>query len=397
MKFLFYIASLVCVSSVPISSVPERQMNRSVIGLRKDPQSKWAYESNPFDGYMVVAQDRWCNGNADSYLSGTDEITHASCNRACATRTSCNYYLWRHDDTAAEPYTCATYEKCGITQPFTDGHGGFIYKKLTSTNFVLPTYVVSSSPIPSTDLVEENDLLSSSYEIGSSSNPCGSGCTLAMPRTSLERDAISALFPDATTAANQAWGGTYVWLGGHWNYSQEEWYWNDGTQISQKNWDTNEPGHDESLDKNSGSNAEQPFLGLKRSNGKWHDFHGNDQGSNGQEETQGQQGVCESVKNYQEEATDTYCCGSNCADTVILDTHCLRANQHCGDDSTTALWGNRENCERSCSNDPECNFYLWRHDQSGDVDAPFTCATFKNCDTKTAFNDGHGGKVWKKL
>merc|ERR1711994_312164 len=63
--------------------------------------------------------------------------------------------------------------------------------------------------------------------------------------------------------------------------------------------DTNEPGSSGS----PGSLSYQPFLGLVRKKGdshfgKWHDFHGQDQGTNGREASVGQLAVCQSRPKY---------------------------------------------------------------------------------------------------
>merc|ERR1712242_631295 len=74
--------------------------------------------------------------------------------------------------------------------------------------------------------------------------------------------------------------------------------------------------------------AQQDFLGFLRWNGKWHDFHGKDQGlvegELGDELSLGQQGICEAKAEYVPEPNgiDKYCCRM-CNDVVILDTHCM--------------------------------------------------------------------------
>merc|ERR1712083_87366 len=65
--------------------------------------------------------------------------------------------------------------------------------------------------------------------------------------------------------------GNYLWLGGAWDQNSESWCWNDASPVGlpdtgETNWDNNQgkPGH----------GPDEPYFGLKRSNGKWHDFHG---------------------------------------------------------------------------------------------------------------------------
>jgi len=91
---------------------------------------------------------------------------------------------------------------------------------------------------------------------------------------------------------------------------------------------------------------------------------------------------------------DKYCCSNNCNEAVILDTHCI-PTQGCDLDQPSALWYSKENCESSCSSDPTCSHYLWRQDNN--AVAKKTCATFNNCDSKSAFNDGWGGCIYEKL
>jgi len=98
-------------------------------------------------------------------------------------------------------------------------------------------------------------------------NPCGSHGVLAMPKTHAEQDMVEQILPSLPSGG--AHSGNYVWLGGYWD--GDSWKWNDDTPVGlpdtgETNWDTNQgqPGH----------GPTEPHLGLKRSNGRWHDFHG---------------------------------------------------------------------------------------------------------------------------
>jgi len=102
-----------------------------------------------------------------------------------------------------------------------------------------------------------------------SDDSCGPAGILAMPKTHAEQQNVLAILPSLPRGG--AHSGNYVWLGGAWDQNTESWCWNDGSQIGlpdtgETNWDNNQgkPGH--------GPN--EPYFGLKRSNGKWHDFHG---------------------------------------------------------------------------------------------------------------------------
>jgi len=105
---------------------------------------------------------------------------------------------------------------------------------------------------------------------------------MAMPKTEDDwEDAhdLAKLLP-----SGGAWGGSFLWLGGGCD-SSSNWVWFDGDAIADDNgandhWDTNEPG-------TSTSNP-QPYFGMKRENGLWHDFHGN-----GPESDPGQYALCQ--------------------------------------------------------------------------------------------------------
>jgi len=126
---------------------------------------------------------------------------------------------------------------------------------------------------------------------------CGDGM-LAMPKTNAAIAAITAMLESTAPELNtQTWNGKYAWLGAKKWSDANAWSWLDGTPVQVHNWDTNEPGSSGS----SGSLSYQPFLGLVREHGnigKWHDFHGQDQGDNGKEASVGQVAVCQSRPQY---------------------------------------------------------------------------------------------------
>jgi len=156
---------------------------------------------------------------------------------------------------------------------------------LRVTTSLLPGYFMTMDNIKSGDI--------------RNSGICGSHAVVAMPKTAAEQDAINDILNDNNN--RQTWNGKYAWLGGEWNDDLGCWQWFDNTPITseQTNWDANEPGS--SNDASTGRSY-QPFLGLVRkagsSQGKWHDFHGQDQGSNGQEESTGQVAVCQQTLEY---------------------------------------------------------------------------------------------------
>jgi len=231
-----------------------------------------------------------------------------------------------------------------------------------------------------------------------------------MPKTALERRWVHgwAGLTDLVVP-NQAWGARYLWLGGHYDYTANFWKWNDGTKMPLETgnawncptcWDT-EPDQPQHVNDDKDEFAQQDFLGFLRWNGKWHDFHGKDQGlvegERGDELSLGQQGICEAKAEYVPEPNgiDKYCCRM-CNDVVILDTHCM-PNEGCDKaaEEPYAFWGSRANCQRSCTVDPQCKYYLWRDD--GSANARKTCATFKSCDEKTDFEDKFGDQIMKKV
>merc|ERR1712038_1628682 len=63
--------------------------------------------------------------------------------------------------------------------------------------------------------------------------------------------------------------------------------------MNHSNWDTNEPGHSEG---GTSFGSVQRFFGVKRDNGKWHDFHGQDQGNSGREASVGFLALCQSTQ-----------------------------------------------------------------------------------------------------
>lgn len=122
------------------------------------------------------------------------------------------------------------------------------------------------------------------------------GGEMAMPKLEKEQERLQdVILAKLPTVGGLAWSGTYLWLGGY--MENDVWAWNDGTPVETGNWDTNEPGTSASGTDQSSMNY-QPYLGLKRANGKFHDFHGQDQGVDGKEATVGQLALCQGYPEY---------------------------------------------------------------------------------------------------
>jgi len=121
MKFLFYIACFVCVSSLPISLIPEPQ---SLVELRTtdcDPWTNNPWECPP-DTYETVAHSKWCDVSHHAALSDDDTLlTRAACQDRCEEDDACRFFLWKEDDC-----TCATFRFCGKATAY---DGGYIYRR----------------------------------------------------------------------------------------------------------------------------------------------------------------------------------------------------------------------------------------------------------------------------
>lgn len=52
-------------------------------------------------------------------------------------------------------------------------------------------------------------------------------------------------------------------------------------------------------------------------------------------------------------------------------------------------------CQEECDTDPRCEFFLWKHEPG--TSWVFHCATFTNCDTPAAYEDGKTALVYQKL
>merc|ERR1719412_336499 len=160
------------------------------------------------------------------------------------------------------------------------------------TQGALPNYWLTG------DNIQSGDLLTHQHDICNHAT-FGVG-KLAMPKTAAEIAAITTMLKAITDSGapavnTQTWGGKFAWLGGYKDDGTgNTFHWLDGGDVTATNWDTNEPG----TTGGSGTLSYQPFMGLVRkaggNQGKWHDFHGQDQGSNGKEASVGQPAVCQS-------------------------------------------------------------------------------------------------------
>jgi hypothetical protein len=92
-----------------------------------------AWPVHQVDG--VQANDVYCidhqgtlshqNGRTAEGNPGSQE----ACQALCESLPACGFYLWRHDENAHSPYTCAVFKTCGRIASFGDGDGGHIWRK----------------------------------------------------------------------------------------------------------------------------------------------------------------------------------------------------------------------------------------------------------------------------
>jgi len=117
MKFLFYIACLVCVSSLPISLIPEPQ---SLVELG----TSWPVAPSEYENF---AHNKFCDQNdagTNAPLSNDKTLANKGlCQARCEGQEKCNFFLWREDDC-----TCATFRFCEDTSDF-GGEDSDIYKR----------------------------------------------------------------------------------------------------------------------------------------------------------------------------------------------------------------------------------------------------------------------------
>jgi len=342
---LFYIAYLVSVSSLPINLLPKRNANQSLVGLRVtttqcDPGALFCYwlsSDNIKSG--DIRTSGICGSNAVVAMPKTaaeqsdiNQILNDNDNR----QTWNGKYAWLGGKYNNEQGCWEWFDGTPVTseqanwdtnEPGTSGDGsgdppplsyqpflGLVRKagsnqgkwhdfhgqdqgnggKESTVGQVAVcqqelSYWVTSGAIAT------NGVTSSTVP----DSVCGDNGVLAMPKTVAEQDRVCDLLDGGLGApiSGLAWGGAYLWLGGH--YNGNRWEWNDGTPVTmpvssteKRNWDTNEPGTVAAYTA-SDPLAYQPLLGIKRENGKFHDFHGQDQGSDGQESSVGFLALCQ--------------------------------------------------------------------------------------------------------
>lgn len=356
--FLFYITYLVSVSSLPIRLLPERNVDQSLVGLGTYTvtlPTYWLTGDNIQSGDLLQHEDDICGANGKLAMPKTaaeiaaitamlKAITDSGA-PAVNTQTWGGRYAWLggyKDDGSGNTFgwldggdvTATNWDtnEPGTTgdgsgdpppqsyQPFMglvreagasqgkwhdfhgqdQGLGGqeeTVGQPAVCQSFPIQ-YWVSDGGVPTLYSADDDW---QSNNLFPNTDICGEGGELAMPKTSAEQTRVSEVLPSLPTDTSTAWNGNYVWLGGFYYGSTDGWTWLDGTPVFDdsdcdcENWDTNEPGtsgDDES------SLSYQPFLGMKRSNAKFHDFHGKDQGSGGKESSVGQLALCQGHPKY---------------------------------------------------------------------------------------------------
>mmetsp|Transcript_99059 Transcript_99059/g.212195 ORF Transcript_99059/g.212195 Transcript_99059/m.212195 type:complete len:662 (+) Transcript_99059:80-2065(+) len=87
--------------------------------------------------WEVVATDQACDSSPLGGLFGNNALgiiaSREVCQEWCASRSNCNFYLWKDDQHAQMRYHCAFWETCGSRHAYSDGHGGRIYQKIHQT------------------------------------------------------------------------------------------------------------------------------------------------------------------------------------------------------------------------------------------------------------------------
>jgi len=327
---LFYIAYLVSVSSLPINLLPKRNANQSLVGLRVTTTllpGYWMTSDNIESGDIKNSGICGSNGEVAMPKTAAEQAEiNAILNDDNNRQTWNGKYAWLGGELVNGCWTwfdgeAITDEQTNwdTNEPGTTGDGsgnpppqsyqpylGLVRKagsnkgkwhdfhgqdqgtggQESTTGQVAVCqqtleYWVTSSAVPTNGAAELSDSV------------CGSRGVLAMLKTDEEQELVGGLLDGFATISGLAWDGAYLWLGGH--YNGNSWEWNDGTPVNDGNWDTNEPGTIGAYDP-ADPLAYQPLLGIKRANGKFHDFHGQDQGNDGQESSVGFLALCQGYR-----------------------------------------------------------------------------------------------------
>lgn len=339
MLSLFYIAFLVSVSSLPIKLLPKRNVNQSFVGLKTFTYDYWLSANNVKSGDLE--KDNFC-GDGTLAMAKTPSAIAAITNMLQTAATGhretwngrfawlgakkwadSNTWSWLDGtpignynwDTRSEPGSSGTAGSLSY-QPFLgliregdhlgewhDFHGQDQSTKGNNGNEASVGQLAVCQSRPQYWLTGAKK----STEMGhGDASVCTDG-ELAMPKTKVEQDRVCTYLQSLPKDTSTAWGGNYVWLGGYRPQGANQiWRWSDGGPTSgtpipltdksnlmnHSNWDTNEPGHNEG----GSGNSVQRFFGVKRDNGLWHDFHGNDQGNSGKEASVGFLALCQSTQ-----------------------------------------------------------------------------------------------------
>jgi len=336
---LFYIAFLVSVSSLPIKLLPKRNVNQTFVGLKDFTYDYWLSANNVKSGDLE--KDNFCGDGTLAMPKTPGAI--AAINTMLETAATGNTDTWNgryawlgakkwsdsntwswldgtpigntdwdtnEPGSSGSPGSLSYQPFLGLVRKKGDSHFGKwhdFHGQDQGTNgreaSVGQLAVCQSRPkywltgaIKSTDLGHGD------------ANVCGDDGELAMPKTKAEQDRVCTFLQGLPKDTSTAWGGNYVWLGGYRHEgANQKWRWSDGGPTSgtpipltdklnlmnHSNWDTNEPGHSEG---GTSFGSVQRFFGVKRDNGKWHDFHGQDQGNSGREASVGFLALCQSTQ-----------------------------------------------------------------------------------------------------
>jgi len=404
-------------------------------------------------GYMHVAHDRYCSCNdRDKADCGTHRLSNEICkggkdecakwadtwswgsNEQCATscddNPDCYYYMWSDNsqcDDCKITYTCATFKSCGITTEFQDGDNNNIFLKITDhyvaqgTNRADAKCTEGLIDGSAGDLARAEDLALSygsacNEKLVANEEVHGIQCCSDTDVKGFMKNDVDCPYASAYFGKSEKTQLNPYVLYTKKKKQNEGRYWAQGTKSIQEGceqgtWSAavakcaSEGGRlctvkelrDKCADR-TGCGYDQRLVWTSDT-GKLVSIS---QDVTTQIQTSqigaaaidvAEDSVSPTGYSIVTDLNDKYCCSKNCGEAVLLDTHC-DPNLDCDLNQPEALWYSKENCQVSCSNDGRCTHYLWREDSG--ANAKKTCATFKNCDDPSDFNDGNGGCIYKK-
>jgi len=407
MKFLFYIAYLVCVSSLPISSLPERHLkpiNQSLVGLSDDVESH------------IVLRGAECGKQVKQLgyynpQGATDDLKKKDCQGGSS--SDCPSSVEECASMVQDDDDC----KSGVFM-WSESYPVWGCRCCMDGKNIIPHNLWNLHATTTKEVVHDGECRKQLKRLGDFSSPGECAAKVGNDPTCVSDVFMwSESYPEwgcrcCQTSNNpiehKLWNlyretyPTYPTLPGYLHFAHDKWC-NTGEQIS---WtDTDITSNEQCAETctgeckfylwsdNSGCDTcdtKKKTCATFKSCGITDDFQDGDSSNIFFKAPAGTNQFL-----YETKYNDKYCCSNkdNCKTAVISDTRC-DPKKGCDVNQQRALWYSQENCESSCSNNPDCKFYLWREDS--DAHAVKTCATFNNCGSTSAFNDGNGGCIYKK-